>query len=311
MHVEKLDILNKFLGDYVKDGHEFLFYCPVCSHHKPKLSVNIEKNKFKCWVCEYAGNLNFLVQKRASIENIREWQSLNSSINISSFGLLFEDEVVKEVTNLSLPKEYVPLCGSNLNEYSIDAIKYLLNRGISIEDIYKWKIGFCYSGIYMNRIIIPSFDIHGKLNYYIGRDYTGKAYRAYKASDVPKNIIFNEINIDWSRPVTLTEGVFDAIKCGDNSIPLLGKTLTKSSILMQKIIINKCDVYLGLDIDADKNSKKIIEQLNDFGINVYKINCYPYKDIGEMTKEIFLQKKNSAEYIFDKMSQLKSLFINL
>ena len=36
-------------------GHELLYTCPVCGHHKRKFSVNLDKNVYKCWVCDYRG----------------------------------------------------------------------------------------------------------------------------------------------------------------------------------------------------------------------------------------------------------------
>ena len=38
-------------------------------------------------------------------------------------------------------------------------------------------------------------------------------------------IIFNELYIDWNEDLTLTEGVFDAIIAGQNSVPILGSSL--------------------------------------------------------------------------------------
>ncbi len=41
------------------------------------------------------------------------------------------------------------------------------------EDIIKYNIGFCNEGPYGGRVIIPSYDDNGKLNYFIARDYKG------------------------------------------------------------------------------------------------------------------------------------------
>ena len=54
--------------------------------------------------------------------------------------------------------------------------------------------------------------------------------------DPDKNIIFNELYVDWDSDLVITEGIFDAIKAGPNSIPLLGSTVRENSKLFQKII---------------------------------------------------------------------------
>ena len=112
-----------------------------------------------------------------------------------------------------------------------------------------------------------------------------------------KDIIFNDLYLDWSAPVTLVEGVFDAIGAGDNSIPILGSTLRKDSKLFQKIADKGVSVYLALDPDAEKKALHIARSLLEYGIEVYKVDVSPYKDVGEMTKEQFQYRKKKAEIV--------------
>ena len=60
------------------------------------------------------------------------------------------------------------------------------------------------------------------------------------------------------------------------------------------IVKNDTPIYIGLDIDAENKSKKIIKDLLNYGIEVYKINTAGYDDIGSMTKDEFLKRKNEA-----------------
>ena len=61
---EKQKILRKILGDYYESNNEMLFSCPFCDHHKKKMSVNLDKNVWKCWVCDSSGrSIEFLVKK--------------------------------------------------------------------------------------------------------------------------------------------------------------------------------------------------------------------------------------------------------
>ena len=39
------------------------------------------------------------------------------------------------------------------------------------DDILKHNIGYCDEGKYSNRIIIPSYDSDGQLNFFVGRDF--------------------------------------------------------------------------------------------------------------------------------------------
>ena len=165
-------------------------------------------------------------------------------------------------------------------------------------DILKWKIGYCNEGEYSNRVVIPSFDIDGHINYYVARTVTND-WPTYKNPSTSKDIIFNDLFVDWdSREVVVVEGVFDAIKAG-NAIPLLGSTLKEGSELFQKIVLLGCKVYVALDADADKKALKIIKKLLQYDVSVYKIDINPYSDVAEMTTEEFQERKEKASFVGD------------
>jgi hypothetical protein len=110
-------------------------------------------------------------------------------------------------------------------------------------------------------------------------------------------IIFNELYIDWDEDVVLTEGIFDAIVAGKNSIPILGSSLKETSKLFKSIIINDTPVYVALDKDAEKKASILIDNLVKYGIEVYKVDISPYNDVGEMSREEFLIRKQSAKQL--------------
>lgn len=115
-----------------------------------------------------------------------------------------------------------------------------------------------------NRIIIPSYDEYGELNYYIARDYSGKRiYRKYNNPDVKKTLfVFNEDKINWYEDVTLVEGAFDHMVI-PNSIPLLGKTLKRDYATFNAVVKKaRCNVNILLDDDALNDAKKIYKLLN-------------------------------------------------
>ena len=188
----------------------------------------------------------------------------------------------------------------------VDAKSYLKKRRIYSKDILYWKIGYCSKGHYAGRLIIPSFDLSGNVNYFVARAYNGN-WKKYLNPEVPKNkIIFNELFVDFKQPIILVEGVFDAVVAGENSIPILGSTLKENSRLFQKIIENNSTVYMALDPDAVRKTNVIIEKLLRYGIKVYTIDISGFKDVGEMTKEEFKTKKENATEVGDALS----LFLN-
>ena len=175
------------------------------------------------------------------------------------------------------------------------AQKYLDARGITEADILKWKIGYCFSGEYRNRIIIPSFDEDGDCSYFIARSYTGDSYK-YKNPRASKDIVFNELFINWNDDLILVEGVFDALVAG-NAVPILGSTLRSNSDLVRKIVLNDTPIYVALDPDARKKENKIIKTLLEYDIELYKIDVSGYEDVGSMPKEVVEERKNNASFI--------------
>ena len=131
------------------------------------------------------------------------------------------------------------------------ALNYLLKRNIGVDLINKYNIGYAISGDYRGRIIFPSYDIDGEINYYIGRSYDPYSKLKYKNPEVSKmEIIFNEGKINWDSNIYLVEGVFDHITI-PNSIPMLGKVL--NDILFNQLITKaEAKVIILLDADAKK-----------------------------------------------------------
>lgn len=295
---EKLEIIKEMLGSCYKSGEEHLFHCPKCDHDKKKLSVNIDKNVWKCWICDYRGNnLSRLVKRHGTFLQKQEWLKYTNTIDISSSleDLFDNKEEEEEKVKIDLPKEFCSLANKNLPLSSKEPLKYLHSRGITDKDIVKWKIGYCKKGEYKNRIIVPSFNEDGDLNYFIARAY-GKEWPPYKNPNVSKDIIFNQLYIDFKNDLVLVEGVFDAVKA-ENAVPILGSSLREDSKLFEEIVKWDTTIYVALDPDAERKAMKLIQSLLLYGIEVYKIDVTGYKDVGEMSKEEFKKRKSEAKPI--------------
>jgi len=294
---EAKKILYETLGHYADKGSELLFACPSCNHHKRKFSVNLDKNAYKCWVCDYHGrSIRRLVRRFGTYIQLQKWDRISHRTDLERFDDLFMERVIGEgKTTVQLPEEFVSLCSDKIPATGMYAYKYLQSRGITKADILKWKIGYCFSGEYRNRIIIPSFDDDGNCSYFIARSYTGDSYK-YKNPRSSKDIVFNELFINWNEDLTLVEGVFDALVAG-NAVPILGSTLRKSSDLLRKIVYNDTPIYIAMDPDAAKKERRIIKMLLEYDIELYKIDVTGYEDIGSMPKEVFAERKNNASFI--------------
>ena len=131
----------------------------------------------------------------------KQYQELNELSDNFSFEYVPTKQENKEVKL----DEYKPMwTKSNSPTYKHE--KYLKSRGVSEDDMIKYSIGYCEDGLYSNRIIIPSYDDEGKLNFFIGRDIFDSKLK-YRNSPTPKDIIGFELFVNWEEPILLVEGI--------------------------------------------------------------------------------------------------------
>jgi DNA primase len=273
----------------------YAFKCPFCAHHKNKLEVSLrttvkKENFWHCWVCDTKGKSIRSLFKQAKATPDK-FQDLNLLIQPTA------NEISTSIEVLALPAEYVALNGIYLDKVAQieakHALKFLTKRNVTKDDIIKYNIGFCKEGPYGGRIIIPSYDANGILNYFVARAYKDSD-RKYKNPPVAsKEVIGLELYINWDAPIILCEGMFDAITIKRNVIPLLGKVLHNK--LMEKLVKSSVDrIYIALDNDAKKDALKHAEKLMSYGKEVYMVELEG-KDANEIGFEAFLNTLEHTE----------------
>ena len=315
--LEKLyNILTVFLGEsksgYCEGQMQYQFPCPHCIEkygyqeaRKYNLEVSFTKGGvFQCWKCNSEGDdlmhgsIKKLIKAFGNEKLLNEYFSIIKSIKDSELyklNFIDFDKTIIERETLKLPSSFKFFKKDGKNNKG--ALKYLQNRGIGWDIIEKYNLGYTEreeenkKGSY--RIIIPSYDALGELNYWVGRDYLPKSdkFPSRLKYDNPKvekkSIIFNEDKIQWDADITLVEGTFDHIVV-PNSIPLLGKSLTKDYKLYWELIsrANAC-VNIWLDNDIKDNGKDIYALLNHGRLynKVRFINTELGKDPSEIYQE--------------------------
>ena len=67
-----------------------------------------------------------------------------------------------------------------LNPLYRKVVQYTKDEGLTKEDIIRYNIGYCDTGMYSNRIIIPSYDRDNRINYFILRSVFSEEKFKYK-----------------------------------------------------------------------------------------------------------------------------------
>jgi DNA primase len=280
-------------GDKTSRGN-YAFKCPFCTHHKNKLEINAvtnEKNEnpWHCWVCEAKGKT---VKSLLKLMKVSASKFTELNMIITPTGTKY---VANNIDHIELPKEFISLFNSfpTVIEDRIaqieskHAFKFLRSRGLTNEDIIKYNIGFCKDGPYKDRVIIPSYDENGVINYFIARAYKDGIQKYKNPPTDAKSAIGLELYINWDAPIILIEGMFDALTVKRNVIPLFGKIIHKK--LMKKLVSSSVNrIYIALDPDAIKNALKYAEELMTYGKDIYLVEL-DGKDANEIGLSNFLK----------------------
>lgn len=298
INYDLLHLLEQVLGKGRKtSGDNYSFFSPFVSHYKPKLEINLAPNSknqnfWHCWISNEKGRTIQSLFKRIRVDR-QHYETLNRILKTKALHT-WKDSTKKE-EKLRLPQEFVRLTDfGSIRDITIamqikQALSYLKSRGILSTDIFRYNIGYCPNGTYGGRIIVPSYDENLKLNFFVSRTIFEDVNSKYKNPPISKNVIGFQSLINWDEPITLVEGVFDAISARFNPIPLFGKIV--QPLLKEKILIRKPPkVIVALDSDAIKDSIKICEWLISNGIKTSMVKL-PDKDINEFGFQRF------SEYI--------------
>ena len=246
--------------------------CPKCQERdglshpdgKYNLEISTKKRLYRCWKCDepkFSGSLGKLVYMYGS--NIdKELYKVYSESYFSEYDSNNDEDIQIEV---SLPDEMVLFADININNSNhFEAYNYMVvDRKLNKDVLIKYRVGFCVTGDYAGRIIIPSYNNVGDLTYFVSRAYGKRVYPKYMNPKLNRDIIFNEGFINWDSTIYIVEGVFEMLSFPVNSVVLLGKLL--SATLVKALNKYKPNIVILLDPDAMSNAIDILFTL----MNIY------------------------------------------
>lgn len=313
-----LSILKNFLGEpksssSIETRTQWEFNCPShqCRNdvNKYNLAFNSQENIYKCWKCKDSGIIHKLVYKYGSVEDNKRLKLIMPTYTGNYINVFRQHTINHNLITCPLPDGFIPITSDVKTPMHKLAIDYMLKkRKVSFDQMLELKIGYTEIGAYRNRIIIPSFNDYGNINYFEARAFLDKAklpyykpdQKAFPDKNIPEkyDIIFNEKNINWDLPIYLVEGVFDMFRI-PNSIPMLGKT--PSWLLISRLIEHNATVVICLDEDAIKDSFEIYEQLSSLGLDVYFVDL---KGLGDISHHY---EQNGAQAITELLKKRKKI----
>lgn len=197
-----VDVVSRHIN-VVKKGRNYFAICPFHNDTNPSLSISRDKQIFKCFVCNEAGNVFTFIQKYKKIPYMRAVkevadivgiefklaeQKQTEVINIKVKVLydILKDALMFYKNSLASNQKSYEYCETrNLSAKILDdfnvgyspdfdkLINYLLSKGYSKEDIFKSGIAIENNGElkdrFAHRLVFPITDINGNVVAFSGR----------------------------------------------------------------------------------------------------------------------------------------------
>jgi DNA primase len=271
---------------FKKSGDSLSGPCPIHKGSNPtQFRVSISKNIWNCFSeCKHGGNtLDFIARMEgvsihaAAIKAI-EWFDLNPE-RMSADSEQTEDaeKVEKEKPAAKPPvQKAIPeaeKAGPNKPlKFRLDKLQrehpYLTERGLTLETIVDFGIGFCAKGMMADRIAIPIHSPEGAVVAYAGR-FPGEPDEGTPKYKLPQGFrksleIYNldrAIKEPADQPLVIVEGFFDCMKLHQfwikKVVGLMGSTMSAAQEeLLRKHIGSDSRIIVMLDEDEAGQSSR-------------------------------------------------------
>jgi hypothetical protein len=290
---QKIDFIQSVFGAGEVRRENITVRCPLCNDsraEKKKLSIRLTDDLNHCWVCGWKARSLVPLLRKFAPDKLQEYKVFNPFIG-DNVHINLED------IPLVLPSDFKLLAAVRGDPYADRLIEYLSRRGIGIREMWRWKIGYSRTEKWIDRVIVPSFDRNGDLNYFTGRIVTDQQYRKYENCDVKRTeIVFDEMNIDWKKELVLVEGPFDLVKCRMNATCILGSSISEEALLHDKILFNGTPVVLMLDNDMQDKMLYLAKRFMSYGLSV-KCVFLGEKDPGQMSPAAVEEAVKNAKFL--------------
>ena len=270
-----------------ESGDQLVAVCPFCRHHRTSFYLSPEKGLWICKFCGRKGNGPKLISLLLGVSYRHAAELLEGR----SIPYATETEE-REKPTIQLPEEYEPL---ELPEHVGNKRfwRYARRRRLTLDLVEAYDVGFCRSGLYGGRLIIP-FYWKDELVSFFARDITNKLSRKVMTPFGGKQgqFLFNLDRLN-RKDVIAVEGAFDCLVLPSRAFASSGKRLNNTQ-LIQLVQHGGIElVYLCWDEDAVRDASEMTARLSTF-VDV-KLVLLPMTDPSHLGRDAVLRAVAAAE----------------
>jgi DNA primase len=298
-------------------GDELVGICPLPDHagdrdNKNAFHISLDKNCYNCLTHCGGGNVIDFIRLMEKLPDDKEGFRKAAIFLQEKFNIMPDNPKELKTTKSPAaekkqedekePTKNEPLTFSLENRIKKDHPFLLEEKGLPIEFIKKFGLGWCKAGLMAGRIVIPIHNTTGELIAYAGRALTDADEERRGKYLFPTG--FNKSLELWNyhrvlakkklirdRGLIVVEGFFDAIKLilngFSNVVALMGWSMSEQQEELILSITDKIAIFLDNDDAGKEATKKIHKRL------IYKafIKVVPYPDDESKTQPEDFDKK--------------------
>lgn len=256
--------------EYAEEGTEICIECPLCQDDRPRLYISAETGAWTCFHCGEQGGLHrfFLtvceLDTNEAVDLTRKIRLRDDQPDTVDYFARGRDTPELEAVDIKLPVTMQVVSHDSPELY----LNYLAKRHVSPELAATRGIGYCESGRYSHRVIIP-VESDGFLFTFIARtvltqcpsctkrlnDCVCRPYRFPKVltpkGGKPRLSLYNldAVQKSHSRRVVVMEGVFDVLRKPHEAVAILGSTASPTQMTLLAGLARERDLIICLDGD--------------------------------------------------------------
>ena len=218
-----VDVISRYIN-VIKKGNNYLAICPFHNDSNPSMNISESKQIYKCFSCGAGGNVFTFVSEYEKVGFLEAVKKVADIIgyDLSEYEIEAPRVDTKREKLLKLVKDTCEFYNYNLLNSDNEGIKYLSERGITIDVIDNFKLGYApgdssktlryltkkgytveeivEAGIGINnngfldrfnaRVVFPITDLNGNVVAFSGRRIDDSKSSKYINSN--ENILFNK-----------------------------------------------------------------------------------------------------------------------
>jgi len=263
--------------------------CPFCSDHKPRLGVNTgpRNGLWNCFNCGRSGDLLALLTA-PEVGGMTYADALRSILHQRTGRptsperqTILEDSATPPAA-VSLPAEFhvlrngpEPETGESIR--SAPFRQYLNERGLSPATVEQYGIGYCRTGKYAWRVVIPIM-FFGTLISFVARAIGDRQPKVLTPPGGRTGTVLFNLDRLWGREdVVLVEGIFDALAMPDRAVAVLGSRLSAAQI---RLLIESGVKRLIFCFDPDQSGCRAVANIAEQLVARFDDICIAHLSMG-------------------------------